>query len=49
MWQYTGVGSWEEIVNWCQVTFGAENVYARWETIVFMCEKDYTTFLLKWT
>jgi hypothetical protein len=47
-WQYNGVAPWTDIVEWCWAQFGAENVLASWDLIIFNHEKDYTLFLLRW-
>lgn len=49
IWQYNGVAPFTDIVNWCQNTFGTENVLAKWETIYFYNERDYLVFLMRWS
>lgn len=46
-WQYTGSGSWEEILLWCEKTFGDDWIW-NFETIYFKYDKDRTVFLMRW-
>jgi hypothetical protein len=46
-WQYNGVAQWNDITNWCRDHLRAWD--AKWETIYFQDEKEYTLFLLRWT
>lgn len=46
-WQYNGVAPWDEITLWCKEHITNEWT-ARFETIFFYTEQDYTLFLLRW-
>lgn len=49
-WQYNGAAPYHEIYHWCLETFGQGNGNwaSAWETMYFVREEDYTTFLLRW-
>ena len=46
-WQYNGSGKWNDILIWCEQTFG-DNWVWNWETIYFKHDKDRTIFLMRW-
>ena len=52
-WQYNGVASWLDIIDWCldNLYHGGHyepNWWSKYETIYFKDEKEYAWFLLRW-
>ena len=46
-WQYNGCAKWDDVLMWCEQTFG-DNWVWNWETIYFKHDKDRTIFLMRW-
>ena len=46
-WQYNGVATFDDIMNWCEHHFG-NNWVLSFETIYFKYERDKMFFLLRW-
>jgi hypothetical protein len=47
-WQYNGVATMAELVDWCEKHVRGEYVYHGWETIVFHTGRAHAMFLLRW-
>jgi len=48
-WQYNGVATMAELVDWCHRHVPGEFVHHGWETIVFHTEQARALFLLRWS
>jgi hypothetical protein len=48
-WQYNGVDSWNDIIQWCFHNLDRDSWSTNYnETIVFFTDRDYSHFLLRW-
>ena len=50
-WQYNEVAPWREIIDWCwaNIVHFSVSAHNHSETIFFYDDKDYTTFMLRWS
>ena len=47
-WQYTGVAPFDDVLDWCERTFGNDFLWNH-ETIYFKTDQDKMLFALRWS